>query len=237
MKYIGIDGCKIGWFFVILDDKQNWEIGVVKEIGALLPRIIASEMTLIDIPLGLREDIKTERLCDLSARKVLGARRSSVFPTPSRAAIYCSSYEEASQINYINTGRRLSQQSWAITGKIKEVDIFVRDNLQLKHFREIHPEVCFWGLNSKQEMNFSKKKQEGFEERRIILEKHFKPTMDIIGESLSRYYRKEVAKDDILDALVGAITAKEVHQLYSLPASPELDAKGIKMEMVYSSFE
>jgi len=237
MQYIGIDGCKIGWFFVILDDNQNWEIGVVKEIGALLPRIIESEITLIDIPIGLREDIKTERLCDLSARKVLGIRRSSVFPAPSRPAVYCSSYEEASQTNYVNTGRRLSQQSWAITGKIKEVDVFVRDNLQLKHFREMHPEVCFWGLNNKQEMSFSKKKLEGFEERRIILEKYFKPTTDVVDESLSRYYRKQVAKDDILDAIVGAITAKEVHHLQSLPASPELDAKGIKMEMVYSSFE
>jgi len=90
MKYIGVDGCKIGWFFVAGNDNDEWKFGTVNNIKELSPKIKKSEITLIDIPIGLREKEPQERLCDLSARKLIGKRRSSVFPAPSRLAIKCS---------------------------------------------------------------------------------------------------------------------------------------------------
>ncbi|MEW6348758.1 MAG: DUF429 domain-containing protein [Thermodesulfobacteriota bacterium] len=41
----------------------------------------------VDIPIGLR-DHGPERSCDLEARRLLGIRRSSVFPVPCRSAVY-----------------------------------------------------------------------------------------------------------------------------------------------------
>jgi predicted RNase H-like nuclease len=54
---------------------------------------------------------------------------------------------------------------------------------------------------------------------------------------LSNYLRKEVNKDDILDALCGAITAMMGWKnLSSIPMHHEEDLKGLPMEMVYFLF-
>ncbi|MDQ6994776.1 MAG: DUF429 domain-containing protein [Mariprofundaceae bacterium] len=235
MKYIGIDGCKKGWFFVSLDDNEKWKIGVVKEIKDFLPQITDSKLVLIDIPIGLKGQDKKERLCDKLARKVLGNRRSSVFPAPCREAIYCLDENEASQVNEKNTGRKLSKQSWAISGKIKEVDLFIQGNSIINNFREMHPEVCFWALNNKQAMVHPKKQQNGIDERLEILSRYCPQTQDIFNESLDRFLRKEVAKDDILDAMIGAVTAKLNQNLETIPNDSEIDDVGIKMEIVYSN--
>lgn len=233
MQYIGVDGCKFGWFYVALDDKAGWKVGVVDHINELLPLISVSKATLIDIPIGLRDTEKDERVCDLSARKVLGKRRSSVFPAPCRRAVYCTDYKQASDTNYLNTGRKLSKQSWGITSKIKEVDTFLRENTQFNNVYEMHPELCFWALNNKKEMAYSKKKLEGFEERVKTLSTYYLQCGAIIDEALASYRRKDVAKDDILDALVGAVTARNSQPLKTMPAIPDIDIEGIKMAIVY----
>lgn len=234
MKFIGIDGCKVGWFYVGLDSNGGWEVGVVPRISELSGHIKTSELTLVDIPIGLREREHLERLCDLSARKVLGKRRSSIFPAPSRLAINCATYEEASQVNSHYTGRKLSKQSWAIAAKIKEIDDFLQKADMKRKVREIHPEVCFWALNKGTEMAHSKKKPEGINERQAILSKYCELTDEIINSALKKYLRKEVAKDDIVDGLVGAVTATFAGALETLPEEPEIDAKGFLMEMIYA---
>ncbi len=39
---------------------------------------------------------------------------------------------------------------------------------------------------------------------------------------------------DIVDALVGSVTATFSDALVTLPEKPEIDAKGLSMEMVYA---
>ena len=234
MKFIGVDGCKIGWFFVGLNGNGGWDMGVVPGISRLSEAIKASELTLVDIPIGLREQESQERLCDLSARKVLGKRRSSVFPAPCRLAINCVTYEEGSKVNCKYTGRKLTKQSWAIAAKIKEIDELLQDEDMKRKVREIHPEVCFWALNKGREMEHSKKKPEGIKQRQIVLSKYCQLTDEIINSALEKYLRREVAKDDIIDGLVGAVTATFSDALVTLPKEPEIDAKGLSMEMVYA---
>jgi predicted RNase H-like nuclease len=36
MKYIGIDGCKIGWFYTAINRENEWETGVSENIEILL---------------------------------------------------------------------------------------------------------------------------------------------------------------------------------------------------------
>lgn len=52
--------------------------------------------------------------------------------------------------------------------------------------------------------------------------------------ALSKYRRKDVARDDILDALVASITAKLSFQkgLKSIPEIPEKDSQGLPMQVV-----
>lgn len=233
MKYIGVDGCKKGWFFVSLDDNENWNIEILSEISGLSQLITESELILVDIPIGLREDDKNERLCDLEARKVLKQRRSSVFPAPSRLAINCNSYPEGSQVNYEHTARKLSQQSWAIAKKIRQMDEFLSEVETPKKVREFHPEVGFWALNKYVAMQHNKKSQEGFNERLALLSNYCGYVKDIVEAAKQKYHRKEVARDDIIDALVGVVTAKFHPSLGTLPEKPERDSRGLSMEIVY----
>ena len=234
MKFMGIDGCKAGWFFVGLND-DHWHVGVASQIAELVEAIQSSQLTLIDIPIGLPTHERRERLCDLAARKVLTKRKSSIFPVPCRAAIQCTTYKEGSRVNHQHTGRKLSIQSWGIVPKIKEVDSFLRHNQALYgQLREMHPEIGFWALNDDQEMGDSKKTQDGLQQRQAILSHYYASAQDIIDHALTTYSRKQVAKDDIVDALVLAVTATFFDRLQTFPTVPEKDESGLPMEIVYA---
>ena len=83
-------------------------------------------------------------------------------------------------------------------------------------------------------MQYSKKKQEGFFEREKMLRSVYPKTEAIINEALTAYTRSEVAKDDIIDALAAAVTAKiGFNRFLTIPESSKIDSKGLRMEMVY----
>ena len=233
MKNIGIDGCKSGWFYVSLDDNETWEIGILSNISELSRFLLSSRWVLVDIPIGLKECDTSERLCDKQARKVLPNRRSSVFPTPCRQAVNCNFYKEASKVNCEHTGRGLSKQTWMITSKIKQMDDFLKEHATSGKIREFHPEVGFWALNHNVEMLHKKKTKEGFEERLNLLSNYCPVAKDIVIKGLVDFKTAEVAKDDILDALAGAVTAKYSVTFGTLPEVPEKDSRGLAMEIVF----
>lgn len=240
MVYIGVDACKAGWFAVVLAEGTNWKANIFPDISSLWNQCKDARLILIDVPIGLRDSDSNERSCDKEARKLLGPKRgSSVFVAPCRAAIYADSYEKASEINAQKTGRRLSKQVWGIIPKIREVDqLLLADMIARSHIREIHPELCFWALNSGKPMKYSKKKEKekAFLERMEVLLSVYPYTNDIVNNTLTKYPPTKVAKDDVLDALVAAVTASEERQrLSSIPKTTEVDSKGLPMEMVYST--
>ena len=234
MNFIGIDGCKVGWFIFSINENDEFSYNLITSLDEIKAIIIPDDNILLDIPIGLRSMGAQERLCDKGARKVLGKRRSSVFPAPSRLALNAKTYEEASAINRKNCGRGLSKQSYAIIPKIKEVDEFLMNDTSNLDIREMHPEVCFWALNGGIPMQYNKKKSEGFEERLGLLRKYAPNIGKVVDEILTTYKRKEVAKDDIHDAAVGAVTLRYAKELKTIPEIPEVDEKGLKMEMVYA---
>jgi predicted RNase H-like nuclease len=233
MKYIGIDGCRAGWFYVAVS-QGGWEIGLLPTINELDTIYEPGSVVLIDVPIGLRSNEKNERLCDLTARKKLGhPRSSSVFPAPCRYSLKAHTYDQAQTINRKHTSRGLSKQTYNIMSKIKEVDDFLLLHKSKYLLREMHPEIAFWSLNNEQVMKFNKKKSEGYAERLTILKQHYRQSEAIIHAGLNQYFRYQVARDDIVDALVGAVMAKYHQRLHSLPENPELDEHGLAMEIVY----
>jgi predicted RNase H-like nuclease len=67
-----------------------------------------------------------------------------------------------------------------------------------------------------------------------VLRKHFPDSDKLVEKALRAYRRKQVAKDDILDALVAAVTGfLGKGHLISIPETPEFDLYGLPMEMVY----
>ena len=234
MKSMGIDGCSAGWFFVCLDENDGSSFGLFARIDQLSDYLSGVGMVLIDIPIGLRREHPDERLCDRQARSVLGRKRaSSVFPAPSRCALACKTYEAACARNRACTGRALSRQSFAILPKIRQVDEWLRGETDRAKVREMHPEVAFWALNGRRPMSFNKRSSEGCEERLALLGKYQPRARVIVDSAMQRYKRGEVARDDIVDALVAAVVSRHAQSLRTFPESPDIDDRRLPMEIVY----
>jgi predicted RNase H-like nuclease len=240
MFYIGADGCKEGWLAVKLSERNSWSVRVFKTINDLWQPYKHAKLILIDIPIGLRDGGNRERICDQEARKLLGSkRRSSVFPVPCRPAVYAGTYDIANRISKELTDRGLSMQAWWIISKIKQVDhLLLSDKAARSRIREIHPEVCFWALNGQKSMEYPKRKKTGYDERMEVLRSVFPQTDNLVNNARQKYQDelklRKLAKDDILDALVAAVTASEEGQgLSTIPEKPEVDSEGLPMEMVY----
>lgn len=233
--YIGVDGCRAGWFAILLTGDRQWRAEVFPNIVALWKSHNKATLILIDIPIGLKEGGAFERRCDKEARKLLGPDRGrGVFRAPCRQACYAVTYAVAKAINKQLTGKGLPVQTWSIIPKIREVDeLFEIHQASKGIIREIHPEVCFCGFNG-EPMRHNKKRAEGFKERLQILKPYHPDTAAIVSYALSNYRRKDVAKDDILDALAAAVTAfTGVQNLVSIPQPPEFDDRGLPMQMLY----
>ncbi len=229
--YVGVDGCVAGWFAVSIDDNGDLSYRVFADVSALWNAKNEAEIILIDMPIGLAE--VGQRACDIEARRVLANRRSSVFPVPTRAALYASNYKEASHVNRQISGLKISKQTWNIMPKIRELDELLRgDELARFKIAEIHPEVLFWGLTG-QPMMESKKTDAGYEERVKVLQALNPNVERMINDAMREYPRKEVARDDIVDAMVAAITAK-IGDFASLPARPPHDGHGLPMQVLYA---
>lgn len=142
---------------------------------------------------------------------------------------------DASTLNFRETGRKLNLQTWNISEKIREVDELLRgDGDARSRVREVHPEVCFWGLPGGRPMNVRKKDRDGLKERLDLLSRYDASSPEIYEEAMNRFPRRELARDDILDSMVAALTADSPSDdLRTLPASPRRDAHGLPMEMVY----
>jgi len=126
----------------------------------------------------------------------------------------------------------INAQTLAILPKIREVDKLMNARLQERVF-EIHPEVSFWALNRNTPMRFNKRKATGVRERLRVLRCCLPNNR--IDEALRKFQRKYVARDDVLDAFVAALTAWKFAEgkFGRLPENPELDSRRLRMEIVY----
>src|SRR5699024_4850937 len=95
-------------------------------------------------PIGLPDAPK--RSVDSMARRLIGARRSSVFPAPLRSMLDAPDYTTACRIREAAVGTRCSKQLFAIMPKIKEMDDALTPALQ-DRIREGHPELSFTMMN------------------------------------------------------------------------------------------
>ncbi len=235
-QFVGVDGCPGGWVAVVQAGDGFLGCEVLPSFAAVLGRHPLA-LILVDVPIGLCDAGPEERLCDREARSLLKQRRSSVFPAPVRAALCAADYKAASLLNREETGGRrgLSRQSWAITPKIREVnECLAGDHGPLPVVREMHPELCFWALNGRQPLLHNKKTEEGYEERIALLSRSHAGSASFVDAVLREHRRCVVRRDDVVDALVGSVTAfLSGGGLKTLPEAPECDSAGLPMEMVY----
>lgn len=208
---------------------------VVDHFAAVVDMTQDGALVLVDIPIGLPDGAHPARLCDVEARRLLGARGSSVFPAPARPALSAHDYPEANSENRRALDKGLSMQGWAISARIRDVDALLTTRAQLRsRHRESHPEVCFAALNAWQPAAHPKHLTAGRRERLEILCRHSANAAAFYERTGARWPRSVVDRTDILDAMVLAITADLAlaRGLPTLPALPPVDARGMRMEMV-----
>jgi predicted RNase H-like nuclease len=225
----GVDGCRAGWFVAIVEygrgagREEHRIYSYFREVLDLEPK---PSVIAVDIPIGLLEEPSTGgRECDKEARRLLGTpRRSSVFTPPTRTALASETYEEAQGF-----GAGMSHQAFGILPKIREVDELMTPEVQVT-VREIHPELCFYGLSG-HSMRHNKKSADGKAERLNALQESFSG----IGQALSKFSRSQVGSDDVLDAYAAAWTALRItdNAAKRIPSRPPIDSKGLRMEMWY----
>ena len=237
MAIYGVDGCRAGWFYVSeRDDRFNF--GIVETLVDLVASASVASVMFIDIPMGLRDTSAVPCACDVAARKLLGRpRSSSVFAVPPRAVLGCDDYASALAKSRHLSGKGLSRQAFGIVRKIREVDELlanaVRPSLNL---REIHPELCFWALADGHAMTYSKETEAGFRERLAVLERKLPSAPQLVSDAMAKYLRRDLARDDIVDALAALVTAMQPRdRLSTVPLDPERYARGLIMENVYCS--
>ena len=113
------------------------------------------------MPIGLPERVGAGgRAAENCVRPLLGARQSSVFSVPSRAAIYAADYREACRIAQATSEppRKVSKQLFNIAPKIREVDEALRATPRAAaRVFEVHPELAFWRLNGGRALTEPKK--------------------------------------------------------------------------------
>jgi len=236
----GIDGCKAGWVVAFVsssvDDAGTLQyplavdsIWVSPHFADVLLKTYNCRLICVDIPIGLSDGPKP-RACDVAARRLLGPRASSVFPPPARPCLPAKSYHEASKTQFQCAGKKLNKQSFFIMDKIRQVDELITPAMQ-KRVREIHPEVTFRALNRGRPVEHNKKTRAGRDERIALLSSIFPNA----GEMVNGMRKPGKAEpDDILDALAAAWTAAKaaIGKAATLPEQPELDSKGLRMEIL-----
>ncbi len=120
-------------------------------------------------------------------------------------------WPEASRVNRERTGRGLRRQSWHLVPKIRDVDALLQEVRGARgRLREAHPEVLFHALGSSAPL-----------------------PRQILSAALAAHPRRLLARDDVVDALAGAVAAWVGRMgLRTLPARPPRDGRGRPMEMV-----
>ena len=232
----GVDGCPAGWIAAFVRPAgDEGRLAVFARFADVLAAPERPAIVTVDMPIGLPEHAgHGGRAAENAVRPLLGARQSSVFSVPSRAAIYAADYAEACRVALATSEppRKVSKQLFNIAPKIREVDTVLRGDpaLALRVY-EVHPELAFWRLNGERALDEPKKVRgrphtPGLTLRRKLLRAARLPPKLVSAKPL-----KGTAKDDLIDALACAAIARRLHARLArpFPAPPPHDVFGLPM--------
>jgi predicted RNase H-like nuclease len=229
---IGIDGCKAGWVVVRRSASGAPTCTVTGDLGTVFADPSVA-VVAIDVPIGLLEAaVPGGRACDRAARTLLGSKRaSSVFSAPVRPVLGAPTFVEAAERSLRSSPHRLkiSQQCFAITPKIAQVDALMTTDLQ-RRVVEVHPECSFAGMNGGTAVADPKKRTAGRAARAGLLSRAW----DLDAAAwLAAQRQPGVALDDVLDAMAACWTAERLRGgvAQRLPEMPEVDRRGLRMEI------
>lgn len=222
----GVDGCRGRWLVVwrTLGGGAEPTAELVDDLGPLIDDVRNHRLAAlaIDMPIALLD--QHPRRCDTEARRHLGPRRSSVFPTPVRAALGSADYDEARRRSREAAGVAPSIQAFNLLSAIAHLDPLV-DPADQDRVVEAHPELAFARLAG-EPLPHSKRAADGRNQRRTLLIDHDPSLGRLIGSS-------PLPKIDLLDAAVLTVTAARVVTGDERRLGGELDHRGRRAEIVW----
>ena len=210
-RIAGVDGCRSGWVVA-----SAHGIEVVTALASLLDRF---DLVGIDMPVGL--PASWERAADAQARRFLTGRASTVFPVPPRPLLAHASYADANAASRAAYGKGLTQQTFNLFPKLREVDALADDALRHR-IVEIHPECAFARMGGAPLA--PKRTPEGRAARRALVTEH-------VGLDPGRVRGAE--EHDVLDACAVLWSARR-HALGDAVTFGDgtLDERGLPMRIV-----
>jgi predicted RNase H-like nuclease len=195
----GVDMAPGGWAVVVLERNR---VADVFRCGAFTDVLLLDAQVLgVDIPIGIPE--AEPRPADAAARRFVGPRASSVFPTPVRRVLEAPTYAKAREVAVRLMGKSISAQTYSLRQRILEVDEHAARDERVV---EVHPEVSFRQLARRPLQ--TKHASRGLAERRALLED--------AGFELPAPVPR-VAEADLLDATIAAWTAARYARGEALP--------------------
>ena len=223
----GVDGAQKGWVVACIPITGSGQASLSRcetfqEVKATVVELGCTSVG-VDMPIGVK--LSGSRLLDSEARKRLGARRSSLFPTPSSVVLEATSYEDALIRSRNQIGKGLSIQTWNLVPQIREVRSIIKPE-DSETFFECHPESSFVELVG--ETLTSKKTPEGVKQRLDAIRK-FVPTIDRVVKKLP----KKCRMDDALDAFAAAWSARRFSEGEAIIlGGNEYDEQGYPLRIV-----
>jgi len=233
LKTAGLDGCRAGWLLISFGEHPQYRL--LRTDQQFRNALEEYDRIFIDMPVGLEEN-RYMRECDRILRERLGKEyASSVFAPPIRPALHAPSYVEANMQSFELTEKKLSLQSWNIVPKIRQLDAILQNHEGIKEkVFESHPELLFMNLNMG--VIYQKKNsKKGILHRLDLISEQEPVAAEYFRQIKEEFRRNEVAEDDIVDAMVLALTAKESEstQIKTLPEKPEKDSFGLVKAIHY----
>lgn len=238
----GIDGCRGGWVVARWDGAGRLVLIRVARVEALFDAPDAPAIACVDMPIGLPETGEIGgRSAERAVRPLLGARQSSVFAVPARAAVMAGmgpgdekarfAAACAAALAHSSPPRKVSIQCFNLFPKIAELDELLLRRAELRdRLIECHPEVSFRIMNGAP-LEVAKKVKNrphppGLDLRIGLLARAGLP-VDLLQARTAAALGAGL--DDLVDACACAVTAKRVFEGKALrfPDPPERDAFGL----------
>ncbi|WP_420407754.1 DUF429 domain-containing protein [Hoeflea sp.] len=238
-RLAGVDGCRAGWISWSRDQTASVPVlRIHSRFADLIGDLGPGAIVAVDMPIGLPDRITGPgRGPEQAIRPFLGARQSSVFSIPARAAVEAPSYAEACEraLETSDPPKKVSKQAFNLFPRILEIDAALQADEDLKsRVLECHPEFSFCRLNDGVPMSKPKKikgavNPEGIDERIALLERH-----GLDRSLFASGAPSGASMDDVVDAAVNLLMAERhaAGLTMPFPASPARDRHGIPIAIL-----
>ena len=230
----GVDGCRSGWVAAFVRPAgEETHLRIVPRFADVLAAPEAPAIVAVDIPIGLPDRIGADgRGPERAIRPLLGARQSSVFSVPPRAAIFALDFGAActAALAASEPPRKVSKQLFMIAPKIREVDALLRaDASYADRVHEVHPELAFWRLNGDRALDQPKKVKGVCYPPGLALRRDLLVAAGLPASAVTAAPPKGAGTDDLLDALACAAIARRLFAgtARPFPDPPGRDAYGL----------